>query len=182
MPNVLDDEELFNAIVVGGERSPGVVTLRGHKLACDWDVKQGGAQDGASTTRKGKTPQTFTASFYLVIDPTLGIDEQTDWKDRFLPILRSSFEKGAPLAFDIYHPDLVDVQIKSVVVKEIGGLEHDGKGGATAVVQFLPYAPPKPKPAQKPTSVTSQPKATKPDPNAAAKAQLAALLAEARRP
>jgi hypothetical protein len=180
--SVYENEIIYNSIVVGGVRSPGVVTLRGHKRSVAWDVKGGGAQDGASTTRKGKVPSRFTASFYLVDDPVLGVNELIEWTV-FSIVLRSTFEQTAAKALDIYHPDLADNGIKSVVVEEVGGLEHDGKGGANVTVAFLEYAPPKPKPASKPSgSKTGSDPKKKPDPNAAAKAELAALLAEAQRP
>lgn len=184
MPDVIANEELYNKLKLAGVPSPGVVTLSGHKRNIDWDVKAGGAQDGASTTRKGKTPSEFTATFYLVKDLTIELDEFLMWELGFVPVLKATFDGTLPQAVDIYHPDLALLDIKSVVVKSIGGLEYDGKGGARVSVTFLEYVPPKKKQAAKPKgSTTAKPgEPSKPDPNAAAKATLDALLAEARRP
>lgn len=186
MPDVIAQEELYNKVRLAGVPSPGVVTLSGHKRNIDWDVKAGGAQDGASITRKGKAPSEFTATFYLVKDLTIGLDEFLMWELGFLPVLKATFDGTLPQAVDIYHPDLALLDIKSVVVKSIGGLEYDGKGGARVSVTFLEYVPPKKKTAAKPkgsSTIAAKPgEATKPDPNAAAKATLDALLAEAKRP
>jgi hypothetical protein len=68
---------------------------------------------------------------------------------------------------------------------------HDGRGGATVLVKFIEYRPPKPKPTAKAqpkpggTSAGARTGVTtveRPDPNAAAKARLNELLAEARKP
>ena len=70
----------------------------------------------------------------------------------------------------------------------MGGLVHDGNGGATVTVKFIEYKPPKPKPAAvakaKPGGgkAAAPGKPAKPDPNAAAKAELAQLTALARQP
>src|SRR5690606_22508548 len=90
-------------------------------------------------------------------------------------------------ALPIYHPDLARNHFTEVSVASIGGMIHDGVGGAIVIVDFIEYKPPKPKPvvkaAAKPGASSAAPIGPpKPDPNAAAKAELAALLEEARRP
>lgn len=181
--NPIDHETLYDAIVLGGVRSPGFVTLSGHARSEKWDIKDGDGQDGASTTRKGKKVAQFSASFRLVKDPVLGVDEYAEW-DSFLPTLKSTTASKAPVALDIYHPDLAELGIGSVVIEEIGGKVHDGKGGATVSVKFLEYSPPKPKSGSpKGSKGNSEPFGPpKPDPNADAKAELDAVLAEASGP
>lgn len=186
MSTLLESPELYDKIKLLGVPSPGVVKLSGHARSVGWDKKAGGAQDGESTTRKGKEACEFTATFYLVFDPVTGLDEFIMWNEGFVPVLRLSYESTAPVALDIYHPDLATLDIKSVVVKKLGGLQYDGKGGATVDVVFLEYFPPKKKPAKKPAGSKSKnpigAQAGKPDPNAASKAELAALLAQAKAP
>lgn len=175
MVNPIDNEALYDAIKLNGFRSPGLVTLSGHERAETWDVKNADGCGGARTTYKGEQVAQFQASFYIVKDPVLGIDEYADW-DKFAAIIRSSLPKGKPKALPIYHPDLASQDIKDVCKASIGGMAHDGKGGATVVVKFLEFRPPKPA-AGVPT-----PAKKKDDPNADLKAQIAALLVEAKKP
>jgi hypothetical protein len=182
------NEELFDAITLAGVKSPGKVTLSGHKRAEKWDVKEGDGQDGASTTRKGKELAKFTATFELLYDPTQNIDEFESW-DSFLKVLRRPVASKDPVALDIYHPDLAELDIKSVVVVSIGGKNHSGKGSATVAVEFLEYSPPKPKKAKgaKGGKTSNGGKTggganAQVDPNEAAKRELANLLNEAKKP
>lgn len=180
--NIYENSDPYDVITLAGVPSPGIVQLAGHDRTIAWDRKAGGGQDGESTTRKGVEATEFTATFSLIIDPIIGLDEETMWKEGFLPVLLATFNGTLPTAVDIYHPDLVDVGIKSVVVKKIGGIVRDGKGGAKVSVTFLEHRPAKKKSTAKPGSKTiADPKAA-PDPLAAHKQQLADLLAEAQRP
>ncbi len=181
MPNPIDHGELYDSVQLAGRRSPGLVTLSGHDRNQKWDVKAADGAGGASTTYKGEEIAQFTASFYLVLDPVLGLDEFEEWAT-FAAIIRSSLPpKGKPKALDIYHPDLAANDIKSVCQASISGMVHDGKGGATVTVKFLEYRPAKKKggtPSGSTTKATTKP----PDPNADLKAQVASLLDEAHRP
>jgi len=168
--NPIDFEDLYNKIILGTTRSPGRVTLSGHDRELDWDVKVGPGTSGATTTLKSEKPTEFKATFQLIKDPTLGIDDFEDWP-AFHGLINSTVTGKTPKALDIYHPDLAANYITSVVKKSVGGMVHDGKGGATVVVTFLEYKPPKPKPV---TPQGSKAKKT-PDPDAAALAELEAL-------
>ncbi len=177
--NPIDNAELYDTVLLAGKRSPGFVTLSGHDRNQKWDVKAADGAGGASTTYKGEEIAQFTASFQLVKDPVLDLDEFAEWSD-FAAILRSTLPpKGKPKALDIYHPDLAANDIKSVCQASIGGMVHDGKGGATVAVKFIEYRPAKKKGGSPSGSTTT----TKPpDPNADLKAKVAALTAEAQRP
>jgi hypothetical protein len=59
------------------------------------------------------------------------------------------------IAYDVYHPDLKTLGITAAVCTEVGQVEHDGKGGATASFGLLEYRPAKKKPAKKPQSKTN---------------------------
>jgi hypothetical protein len=165
-PNPLDNEELYNTIELDGVESPGVVKLSGHDREIDWDVKIGAGTTGGTTTMKAQKLADFTASFFLA-----DLDDFNDWP-AFQTALESSV-KGKGKGLDVYHPDLARNGIKSVVLKKIGGVIHDGKGGQTIAVQLLEYRPPQP------AKVTPAGSAKKgPDPDAAAKAELAALTSQ----
>ena len=108
-------------------------------------------------------------------------------------MIESTTNGPKPTALPIYHPDLARNGFTSVVKSSISGLQYDGRGGATVVVEFIEYRPPKPKPAAK-----AQPKPAEPvtyantnegprspppeDPNAAAKKELSGLVDQASAP
>lgn len=176
-PNPLDNEELYNSIILGGEISPGRVTLSGHDRKVSWDVKKGPGLSGATTTLKEIPPIEFTATFYLVRDDAQGIDQLAEWP-LFLRIIESTISGPKPKALDIYHPDLASQTppIASVCKASVAGVVHDGKGGQTVAVRFQEYRAPKPS-GGTPTGSTS--KATKKaDPEAASLAEIARLTAE----
>ena len=170
-PNIFDDEPLFNSILLNGVISPGKVTLSGHESKIAWDVKTGPALIGASVTFKGAPPVEFSASFYLVKDVTQGIDDFQAWP-AFQAIIDSTIQANKPKALPIYHPDLVSNGILSVVKASVGGMMYDGKGGANIDVKFQVYKAPKFVP------LTLKGSGTDPDPNAAAKAEVARLTAQ----
>jgi hypothetical protein len=183
-PDEMDVE--LSTIVLGPTRSPGVVTLSGHDRKKNWDVKKAKGSTGASTTLNGDDPAEFKASFYLADDGSLGPGELTDFDqwESFQRLIEATTSLPIPFALPVYHPDLARNHITEVTNGGISGMVHDGKGGATVVVTFREYKPQKKKKAASPTAkpggaVAGAP--SKPDPNAAAKAELAALLAQAKK-
>ncbi len=172
MPTPVDNEDLYEGIVLGGVKSPGRVTLSGHDRKVSWDVKEGSGQSGATTTLKSIPPIEFTATFYLVQDPAQEIDDFDGW-DAFLAAVNSTVSGPKPKALDVYHPDLADNGITSVVKASVGGATYDGKGGTTYVIKFQEYRPPKPA-GGSPSGSGAKAK-TKTDPDQAAKDELARL-------
>lgn len=173
MPNPVDDEDLYDAIELAGVRSPGVVTLSGHDRVIGWDVKKGPGQAGATTTRTSEDPAEVTCSFYLATR-----EDFEAWPD-FLDLAQSSISGATPKALDTYHPDLDENGIRSFVLKKIGGVVHDKKGGQTRTLVFLEYKPPKPKGGTPKGSKTSSAKVV--DPNQAALDELAKLTDQYQR-
>jgi hypothetical protein len=170
----IENEDLYDHILLAGVKSPGVVTLSGHDRKVEWDVKSGPQLNGATTTVKSIPPIEFTATFYLVKDYAQDSNDLDDWP-RFLAVVNSSLGerggKAAPKALDIYHPDLATNGITSVCKASVGGVVHDGKGGQTIAIRFQEYRPPK---AIKVTPIGSVLKG--PDPDAAALAELDRLV------
>jgi len=132
----------------------------------------------------------FRASFLLADDAIedTGLTQFDEW-EAFQALLESMTAGATPIALPIYHPDLALNQFTEVTIKSIGGMLHDGKGGATVIIDFIEYKPPKKKKASGAKAKASSPTArvgtttlNVVDPNAAAKAQLAGLLDEANRP
>lgn len=177
MPNPIDDEALYDVIDLNGTKSPGQVTLSGHDRNQKWDIKEPDGHGGATNSYKGEQISQFSASFYLVKDPVLDINEFAEW-EAFAALIKSSLVKaGKPKSLPIYHPDLAANDIKSVCEASIGGMTHDGKGGATVVVKFIENRPAKKKAG---TPVTAPKKGV--DPNADLKAQIDGLLKQAQAP
>jgi hypothetical protein len=171
--NPLDHELLYNSIILGGVTSPGVVKLSGHDRKIGWDIKKGPGQSGATTTRTSEDPVEFTATFYLVRDASISVDDIDRWP-AFDGLIRSTVAGKTPKALPIYHPDLTANGIVSVVLSKFGGVVHDGKGGQTIAVTFLEYKPPKPQG----NSPKPKPKAKGPDPDQAALDELSKLTAQ----
>jgi len=170
-PNPIDNGELYDSIILGGEISPGRVTLSGHDRKATWDVKKGPGLSGATTTLKEIPPIEFTATFYLVRDDAQGIDQLSEWP-LFLKVIDSTISGPKPKAVDIYHPDLASQNppITSVCKAGIAGVVHDGKGGQTVAVKFQEYRAPK-----KAGGTPAGSKAKTVDPEAAALAEIAKL-------
>lgn len=186
-PYDLDDE--LSCIILGTTRSPGVVKLSGHDRIKQWDVKNAKGTTGASSALEGDPIGKFDAVFTLAGDDVDGVTDFDEWED-FQRLIESTTSGPTPVALPIYHPDLARNRYTEVTNGGIGGMIHDGKGGATVKVTFLEYKPPKPKPAAKATAKPGasgaaagpNTKPTKPDPNAERKRQLNALLDEADKP
>jgi len=186
-----DAELEHSTIVLGTTRSPGVVTLSGHDRTKNWDIKPAKGSTGASTTLNGDPIGQFSATFYLVDDSTGDFDfnDFTDWDD-FQRVIESTTSGPTPFALPIYHPDLARNRITEVTSAGVGGMVRDALGGASVTVKFLEYRPAKKKRASSPQGKNASAaanakgagKPAPPDPNAAAKAELAALLVEARKP
>lgn len=199
MPRPSDIEEQLSYIVLGTTRSPGVVKLTGHDRKEKWDIKDAKGQDGASTALQGKPIGQFTATFYLVDDGSDDLNQFDAW-DSFQKLIESTTNGAKPVALPIYHPDLARNGFTSVVKSSISGMQYDGRGGATVVVEFIEYRPPKPKTAAKaqPKPAAQYNPATPPgagqggnpppnppppnDPNADAKRELGSLVDQASAP
>lgn len=175
MPNPVDNPELYDVLVLGGVRSPGVVKISGAQRKIDWDNKIAKGQKGATSTLSGIPLAEFTAEFFLADT------EDFDAWPAFLQIINSTISGTTPKAIDVYHPDLAEQGIVSVVKVTTEATKHDGKGGQTKIVKFQEYSPPKPKggsPSGSSSSSSAKREREKNDPNAKAKAELAGLVAQ----
>lgn len=171
-PNPYDNPELYN-LKLNDVLSPGKCTLSGHSYVIEWDVQKGAALKGATLALKGIPLRTFTATFEL-FEP----EDIAAWPE-YEKILYSSVPaSGDPVALRVEHPDLASRRITAVVLAELGGVEHGDDGRQKIVVKFQQYGPPKKKSGSPGSTSKSGTNPKKVDPNAAAKAELEALLAE----
>lgn len=151
--NPIDHPEQYEAIVLAGERSPGVAKLSGTALDHGWAKQEPKGSSGGETIQNGTKLVEFTVELYIWRDDQ--VDHFARWV-AWRPILRRPIAKGASKALDIYHPQLDELGVTSVVCSKEGSLVPDGKGGATVALSFIQYAPPQPKAAGKPAGSSSK--------------------------
>ena len=84
-----DDDDLWNTILLGNLRSPGVVTLTGHDRIKNWDVQKAKGTTGASSKLNGDDIGTFKATFYLVDDGSQEVSQFDQW-DEFERLIKST--------------------------------------------------------------------------------------------
>lgn len=170
--------ELYRWLWIADVQSPPLVKLTGHDRNQKWDIQEAKGQTGASSVLNGPPVGGFQAEFYIADD-----DDMALW-ERFKAVVESTTNGPTPKALPIYHPDLVSNGFCEVCNAGIGGLVWDSRGGATVLVKFTEYKPPKPKAAKKSKAAPSPSKGVekKEDPNANAKRELNKLLDEAGAP
>ncbi len=176
-----EEEERLSYIVLGTMQSPGVCTLSGHGRELNWDIKNAKGQVGASSSLNGRNLGEFQARF------DLADQEDFDAWDAFERLLWSTVNGPKPIALPVYHPDLARNFWTEVVLRHMGEMVHDGRGGRSVIVKLGEHSPPKPKPPAKAQAKPGSPGGSatgtaKPDPNAEAKRELGRLLDEAKRP
>lgn len=183
--NPITDPRDFDTLVLAGMETPGRAIISSPNRSYQWDVKVGKGAFGSTTTFTGRVPAKFNVelSFWrkshfdkwetlyqkLRYDPSkIRYNPDTRWVSGVSPV-------------DIFHPVLAQLDINTVVVEEIAGLTHAGKGLWKVAIKFLEYYPP-PK-----VSVVATPAGNTPldglPPNLAitqAQTQLGNLTAEAK--
>lgn len=176
--NPFDDEDSYY-FAFGGKRWLGEVTISGHERKQQWNIKAAKGQDGASSSREGEPIGEFEVTFHICKDPQPGeVDLFAEW-DEMQRIIESTTAGPKPFAQPVYHPDLLRNRYTSASNGGVGGMLHDGKGGATVKVKFIEHRPAKKKPVAKAESKGAAKSPTRVDPNAAAKAELEALRQQA---
>jgi hypothetical protein len=191
MPTPYDFGDFLDKHSLGTVMSPGKCTITGHERVKAWDVKAAKGQTGASSSLNGDPIGQFQVVYELSPEPDDdGLTDFDRWTD-FQRLIESTTNGPKPTALPFYHPDTARNHFTEVSNAGVGGFVYDGKGGATVTVKYIEYKPPKPKPAAKAAAKPGGPgvnltgyggSTSKPDPNAAAKAELAGLLDQARKP
>lgn len=178
--NPLDNPELYDAVSIGGVLSPGVCIIGDVKRKNSWDVKKGKGTLGATITFTGREPISFSIEFLLWTP-----DHFTQW-GTFQKQFEFDPTKKAVTAISIFHPQLSDLGIDSVVCESIGIKKDKGKKLWSVEIGLLEYFPP-PKAAatgtpsgSKSSSDANKPPGSPPDPIAdAQQAEIANLLKQA---
>lgn len=178
LPYLYDEE--YSVLILGDRVSPGKFTiLSGLGRPKNWDIQAPKGTTGASTVLNGDKPRLVKVRF------DLSSQEDFDQWESFARLIESMTSGPKPFALPVYHPDMARDHFTELTNGGIGETTHDGKGGVSHFVDLLEHKPPKKKPAAKPGAKAAGSTAgtpAKPDPNAKAKAELAALVREAKSP
>jgi hypothetical protein len=181
--NPIQNPQSWDNFLIGQTLSPGIIPIGGitFKRKHEWDIKKGKGTTGGTVTFVGRPPAEGTIRIQLWSPQTFA-----DWAN-FLPLLKYDPSKKAPQAVDIYHPALADVDINSVVIEEIGIVEHVGNQLYEVELSFIEYfPPPKASAVGTPTGSVTPPGTTPGTPPPAAQdaeqQEIAALLAKAQAP
>ncbi len=142
--NPTDDYELYDSFLLAGEPSPGICRFGAPKAVTGWNNAAGKGDDGGETTLNGAVLSEFTCTITLW-NGDYELSHFILW-EAWKPILMTPVAKGAERALDIYHPQLADLGITSVVVKSWTNPEPNPDGTSTVTIEFLQYSPAKPRP------------------------------------
>lgn len=176
-----NNSDALDKIRLGTTLSPGRCKITGADRNKNWQAQKAKGTTGATNKLQGDDPGAFEVEFDLAGDDPDELEDEFEQWEQFQKIIESTTPKGgAPTALPIYHPDLARNHFTEVVNGGIGQLVHDGKGGAKVKVKFIEHKPPAPKPPEKATAKAAR--QGRPDPNGAAKQELALLLEQAKTP
>lgn len=207
-PNYVTDADLFNFIFIAGTQNPGIAKVT-HSKKHDWDKRKSPGSTGGTLTFRGSNVVEFQVEYYLWLPEHF--DAWPGWaamQRKSLKIQASGGTSGAlvtagvtiggvavtggvatpattqPVALDVYHPDLAEINVLRCIVEEEGGKQPDGKGGAKYVWKYAEYNPPKPAggtaSGSKDGMGGNPGKAAEPTAQTVADKMLAALLAKAK--
>lgn len=140
------DDRGWSKLLVAGVWTPGVVALSGHIREAKWDVQEADGEKGATQALKGVKLNDFEGDFYLADS-----EDFEQW-DAFESLLLSTLipdAEGNLAGLDVIHYDLNRQGYTSIVLRTIGELRHDGKGGGWIRVKLGPHLPPTPDPPKK---------------------------------
>lgn len=176
------DPQAFDVVKIAGVECPGICVLTGFARSAEWDIKKGRGTKGGTATLSQLPPSKGSIEFSLWTDAQFEF-----WNTTYRKLFIVDPTRKGGSAMDIYHPALAEIGVHSVVVEEIGALEHKGKGLYSITVKVIEYLPPPKK------TITSTPSGSKSggnksgksgsadDPIADAKQrEIARLLEEAR--
>lgn len=143
-----------DTITVANVPAPGKWTLLRAPKVFGWDVRKGTALSGATVVPVGDE----------LVSPRFLVEVWTPTDYAAFKAFRSQFLKkalvaqpGSPIAMalGIDHPELKEMGVSSVVVREINPLLNDGFGVGMCEIEFLQY--------RKPLPALSKPNAAIPD-------------------
>lgn len=201
-PNYVTDADLFNFIFIAGTQNPGFAKVT-HSKKHDWDKKKSKGSSGGTLTFTGSNVVEFQVEYYLWLPehfdawpgwaamqrkslkiPASGGPQTGNIRQANAPVTVATSATTQPVALDVYHPDLAEINVLRCIVEEEGGKQPDGKGGAKYVWKYAEYNPPKPAggtaSGSKDGMGGNPGKAAEPTAQTTAEKMIAALLAKAK--
>ena len=180
--NPHDNNNLFYKLTAGDKDSPGkIVAITDCDREWVWDEKKPTKQEGVDAILHGVKRGIVAVTFWLWKDYDTNIDHFELW-DAFQDQLESFNSGPEARAFEVYHPVLSRQGYTELRLKKIYGQQFLPTGEALVRVDFSQHLPPREKKPVKVAASQVSPISKKVDPNAAAKAELAALVKEAQEP
>lgn len=140
--NPIDNPASYNSFLLGGVPSPGVARFSMPERPYGWDQQSGKGDEGASVVLNSTKLVEFDVELFLWRDDK--VDHYARWES-WKKVLLVPVKDGDSKALDIYHPQLEEIGVRSVVVKSWSAPQPDGKGGAKVKIKFLEYRPKKKK-------------------------------------
>lgn len=130
--NPLDDP--VDYFTLGGRRSAGIAAISGAGSPRKWEERGGYGMEGSILFYTGNGLAKPVAKLLL--------SSTKDWNDwhAFKEVVKRPPNNRYPKALDIWHPYLEDLEIKSVVVKNVSQPEPVGEEGAFIItIEFMQY-------------------------------------------
>jgi hypothetical protein len=155
-----------DSISINGVPAPGQWILQPCQKVFGWQIQQGYALSGATVFPKGD--ELVVAPFLIRLWDPADYPLFVEFAARFLK--KPVFSIGlTTFAIGLYHPELIRLGVRAVVVQKEPALTNNGKGLWTGTAEFLQY--------RKPVIAAGKPKAAIP---AAAQLPNAPLSADAQ--
>ena len=138
-----DRDYQLDWISLGGEKSPGIATIKNAASLRDWEQRKGYGLSGASSVYTGDSLSDFEIEFKIWDNSELRGSMFRAWYV-FAQVLRKVPRGKRPKALTIFHPLLAEIGITRAVVREVGQFTQDKDGIFTKPVKFLEYREPLP--------------------------------------
>lgn len=152
-------------VLIMGTPTPGRAQVLAGNSPRKWDERAGHGLAGASTVYTGDS----LAKFKIQID-LWEVEHFALWK-AFSTVVKKPPKGVRPIALDVIHPILADLDITQAVVVDRSQLTQIEDGLWSTTIDFLQYRKPTPvlaKPAQAIPGASSSPAQDPPDPEIAA--------------
>ncbi|WP_437799524.1 hypothetical protein [Sorangium sp. So ce693] len=138
MPNPIEQADLYDVIVLAGQRSPGQAQVNGAGSPRNWDERKGYGLSGAYLVFTGDGLASFQVRL-LFWEP----QHFAQW-ETFSQLLARPQRGTRPKALDYFHPYHEPLGIKSVVVEDVLQQDQIEPGLWAQDIKFKQYRAPKP--------------------------------------
>ncbi|AUX23351.1 uncharacterized protein SOCEGT47_038740 [Sorangium cellulosum] len=138
MPNPIEQPDLYDVILLAGQRSPGQAIATGAGSPRNWDERKGYGLSGAFLVFTGDGLAKFQVRL-LLWEP----QHFAEWES-FSALLARPQRGTRPKALDYYHPYHEPLGIKSAVVEDVLQQDQVEPGLWAQDIKFIQYREPRP--------------------------------------